>query len=176
MTSRGRNARCRRVKILNPTANAQADEAYAIFAIGPFRRLTARLPGPRLCLSPQPHRVRHELRPPALATPARRPGGLQIASSTRAARSGAGPVNCIVGSASAASCANTTDTPLNAVPSRQACRITRDRSRPKTGSPLAVVAPSLYDNFPAAPLQPKTFTYASRKYTSFILLACVRVF
>jgi putative transposase len=43
-------------------------------------------------------------------------------------------------------------------------------------SPLAVVRPSLYDGFPAAPLQPKSFTYASRKYTSFILLVCVRVF
>jgi hypothetical protein len=36
-----------------------------------------------------------------------------------------------------------------------------------------VVAPSLYDNFPAAPLQPKSFTYASRKYTSSILLGPV---
>jgi hypothetical protein len=65
----------RRVKLLRPTANAQADEVCGSLAIGPFMRLTARLPGPKLCLSPQPHRVRHELRPPALATPARRPGG-----------------------------------------------------------------------------------------------------
>jgi hypothetical protein len=64
----------RRVKLLGPTANAQADEACGIIAIGTFRRLTARLYGPKLCLSPQPHRVRHELRPPALATPARHLG------------------------------------------------------------------------------------------------------
>ena len=62
------------VKILSPTANAQADAACGTLAIGPFRRLTAGLPGPKLCLSRQPHRVRHELRPPALTTPARRPG------------------------------------------------------------------------------------------------------
>jgi hypothetical protein len=67
-------AGARRVKLLSPTANAPADETCGIIAIGPFRRLTARLPGPKLCLSPQPHRVRHELRPPALATPARHPG------------------------------------------------------------------------------------------------------
>jgi hypothetical protein len=48
--------------------------ARSSLAVRPFSRLTARLPGPKLCLSPQPHRVRHELRPPALATPARPPG------------------------------------------------------------------------------------------------------
>ncbi len=64
----------RRVKTLSPTAIAQADEAYDSLAIRAFRRLTASLRGPKLCLSPQPHRVRHELRPPALATPARHPG------------------------------------------------------------------------------------------------------
>src|ERR1700722_8435989 len=64
----------RRVKLLSPIANAQTDEACGSLAIGPFRRLTASLPGPKLWLSPQPHRDRHELRPPALATPARHPG------------------------------------------------------------------------------------------------------
>jgi hypothetical protein len=93
--------------------------------------LTARLQSPKLCLSPQLRRVRHELRPPALATPDRRPGGLPIASSTRAPRSGAGPVKCIVGSASAASCATTTDSPLNAVPSPRDCQTAWDRSRLK---------------------------------------------
>jgi hypothetical protein len=81
-----------------------------------------------------------------------------------------------VGNALGAFYAITTDTPLNAVPSRQACRITRDRSRPKAGSPLAVVGPSLYNRFPAAPLQTKSFTYATRKYTFFIQTAGVRVF
>jgi hypothetical protein len=64
----------RRVKILSSTAISQAEGAFGSSAGGPFRRLTARLPGPKLCLSPQPHGVRHELRPPALATPARHPG------------------------------------------------------------------------------------------------------
>ena len=50
--------------------------------------------------------------------------------------------------ASAAFYAVTTDPPLSAVPWRQDCRITRDRSRPKADSPLAVVGPSLYDGFP----------------------------
>jgi len=36
--------------------NAQTDADCDIFAIGSFRPLTARLPGPKLCLSPQPHR------------------------------------------------------------------------------------------------------------------------
>jgi hypothetical protein len=119
----------RRVKLLSPTVITKADEACRIFAIGPFRRLPARLPGPKLCLSPHPHRVRHEFRAPALATPARRPGGLPIASPARAPRSGAGPVKCIVGSASA-SCATTTDTPLNAVPAPRNCR-TAYRSKRK---------------------------------------------
>jgi hypothetical protein len=69
-----RTALLRRVKLLSPTAIAQADGACGIFAMCPFRRLTARLPGPKLCLSPQPHQVRHELRPPALATTDRHPG------------------------------------------------------------------------------------------------------
>ena len=76
----------RRVKLLSPTANAQADAGCGIFAIGPFRRLTARLPGPKLCLSPQSHWVHHELRPPALATPARHPGRLEQSSATRSHR------------------------------------------------------------------------------------------
>ena len=86
----------RRVKLLSPTAIAQADGACGSLAIGPFRRLTARLPGPKLCLSPQPHRVRHELRPPALATPARHPGsgrppGRRIAPSLHPRRVGSFP-------------------------------------------------------------------------------------
>jgi hypothetical protein len=199
----------RRVKLLSPTANAQAEGACGSSAVGPFMRLTARLRGPKLCLSPQPHRVRHELRPPTLATPARHPGsgrppGRRIAPSLHPrrvgsspytttgpccfdpagrrgfrdpqARSGPGAARCIVESASAASCATTTDTPLNAVPSPRDCRTAWDRSRRKAGSPLAGVGPSLCDGFPAAPLQLKSFTYASRKYTSSILLACVRVF
>ena len=72
--------------------------------------------------APQPHRVRHELRPPALATPDRRLGELPIASSTRAPRSRAGPMKCIAGMPSAASSATTTDRPLNAVPSPLDCR------------------------------------------------------
>ncbi len=43
-------------------------------AMDAFRRLTARLPVPKLCLQPRPHRVRHELRPPALANPDSHPG------------------------------------------------------------------------------------------------------
>jgi hypothetical protein len=86
----------RMVKILSPTAIAQADEACDTLAIGPFMRLTARLPGPKLCLSPLPHRVHHELRPPALATPDRHPGsgrppGRRIAPSLHARRVGAFP-------------------------------------------------------------------------------------
>jgi hypothetical protein len=85
-----------RVKLLNPTANPHVDEARGSSAISPFRRLTARLPGPRLCLSPQPHRVRHELRPPALPTPARHPGsgrrpGRRIAPSLHPRRVGSFP-------------------------------------------------------------------------------------
>jgi len=81
----------RKVKILSPTAIATADGACGSSAIGPFRRLTARLPGPKLCVSPQPHRVCHELRPPALATAARHPGsgpppGRRIAPSLRPRR------------------------------------------------------------------------------------------
>jgi hypothetical protein len=114
--------RTRRVKLLNPTANAQADAACGSSAVGPVRRLTARHQGPRLCLSPQPHRVNHELRSPALATLARRPGGLPITSSTRAPRSGVPSAKCMVGGTSAASCATTTDTPLSAVPSPPNCR------------------------------------------------------
>jgi hypothetical protein len=94
MSSWQRSARVnrRRVKLLSPTANAQADEACGTLAIGSFRRLTARLPGPKLCLSPQPHRVHHELRPPDLATLAHHPGsgrplGRRIAQSlTRVAQ------------------------------------------------------------------------------------------
>jgi len=47
----------RRVKLLSPTAIAQTHGACVTLAIGPFSRLTARLPGPKLCLSPQPHRA-----------------------------------------------------------------------------------------------------------------------
>jgi hypothetical protein len=65
-------------------------------AIGPFRRLTSGHCGPKLCLPPQPHRVRHELRPPALATPARHPGsgrhrGRRIAPSLHPRRVGSFP-------------------------------------------------------------------------------------
>jgi hypothetical protein len=79
----------RRVKLLRLTANAQAGEAWGIIAIGPFRRLTDPLRGPKLFLSPRPPRGRHELRPPALATPARHPGsgrppGRRIAPSLHA--------------------------------------------------------------------------------------------
>ena len=81
--------RRRRVKILSPIAIATAEGACGSSAVGPFRRLTARLRGPKLCLSPHPHRVRHELRSPALATPARHPGserrpGRRIAPSLHA--------------------------------------------------------------------------------------------
>jgi hypothetical protein len=79
----------RRVKLLSLTAISQADGACGSSAVGPFRRLTDPLPGPKLCVSPQPHRGRHELRPPALATPARYPGserppGQRIAPSLHA--------------------------------------------------------------------------------------------
>jgi hypothetical protein len=162
----------RRVKLLSLTPIGPADGGLRLFGHRPFRRLTARLQGPKLCLSPQPHRVRHELRPPALATPARRPGGLPIASSTRAPRSGVPSAKCIVGSASAAFYAITTDTPLSAVPSRQACRTAWGTGLSgRAGSPLAVAGPSLYDGFPAAPLQPNSFTHATRQYTFFILLS-----
>jgi hypothetical protein len=90
------DAKRHRVKLLSPTANAQADEACGIIAIGSFRRLTAPLPSAKLCLSPQAHRVHHELRPPALATPARHPGsgrppGRRIASRLRPRRIGSFP-------------------------------------------------------------------------------------
>jgi hypothetical protein len=79
----------RRVKLLSLTPIGPADGGLRLFGHRPFRRLTARLQGPKLCLSPQPHRVRHELRPPALATPARHPGsgrppGRRIAPSLHA--------------------------------------------------------------------------------------------
>jgi hypothetical protein len=46
--------RPRRVKLLSPTAIAQAHGAYGSLAVGLCRRLTRRLPGPKLCLSPGP--------------------------------------------------------------------------------------------------------------------------
>ena len=86
----------RRAKLLSPTAIAQADEVCGSLAIGPLRRLTGRLPGPNLRLSPQPHRVRHELRPPALAIPDRRlgsgrPPGRRIVPSLHPRRVGSFP-------------------------------------------------------------------------------------
>jgi hypothetical protein len=80
---RDRSALPRRVKLLIPPAIAQTHGACGSSAVGPFRRLTVRLPGPKLCLSPQPHGVRHELRPPARATPARHPGRLAQSPTTR---------------------------------------------------------------------------------------------
>ena len=74
----------RRVKLLSLTPIGPADGACVTLAISPFRRLTAPLRGPKLCWSPQPHRVRHELRPPALAIPARHLGRLRLATSSRA--------------------------------------------------------------------------------------------
>jgi hypothetical protein len=62
------------VKILGPTAITNVERACGSLAICALMRLTARLPGPNPCKSPQSDRVGHELRPPALATPARRRG------------------------------------------------------------------------------------------------------
>jgi hypothetical protein len=166
----------RRAKLLSPTAIAQADEACGTLAIGPFRRLTARLRGPKLCLSPQPHRVRHELRPPALATPARHPGGLPIASSTRAPSSGIHRRKAMSGAP------RRRLAPL--LPTRRLTPFLHpgiaeppgDRSSPKGRVAACRGRTKPLRWFPAAPLQPKSLTYATRKYTFFILIACVLVF
>jgi hypothetical protein len=56
-------------QIIQPNCNCPGERGLRLLSHRPFRRLTARLRGPKLCLSPHPHWVRHELRPPALVGP-----------------------------------------------------------------------------------------------------------
>jgi hypothetical protein len=56
----------RRVKLLSPTAIAQADGSCDSLPVGPFSPLTGLLRGPMLAFSPLPRRVNRELRSPAV--------------------------------------------------------------------------------------------------------------